>query len=328
MDFENVLSLIKGDLDDVEGLISKNLNNQIPLIFDIGSYLSSGKGKRIRPILVLLSSKLNGYEGRRSIIHSTAVELIHMATLLHDDVVDGADRRRGYPSVNSKWGNQASILVGDYLFARSFSLLAEDNDIKIIDSISKAVVRMAEGEIMQLARNDQLTEDEKPYMEIINRKTASLMSCCCEIGAILSNNGKEGERISQSFGLDMGMAFQLVDDALDYVAEEDKLGKSLCKDLRDGHVTLPLIYLYRTVNGNNKKRIKDIVESDIHIGKEEVELIITMMKDYGAIDYTFKIARDHIEKAKEKISVFDNSIYLKALITLADYIVDRDFKNL
>ena len=153
MDFENVLSILKNDLDSVEGLISKNLDTSVPLISVIGNYLSAGRGKRIRPILVLLSSKINGYEGIRSIIYSTVVELIHMATLLHDDVVDGAERRRGSASVNSKWGNQASILVGDYLFAKSFSLMAEDKDNKIIDSISRAVVKMAEGEVMQLTES-------------------------------------------------------------------------------------------------------------------------------------------------------------------------------
>ena len=325
MDFENVLSLIKSDLDDVESFISKSIHNQVPLILDIGNYLSAGKGKRIRPILVLLSSKLNGYEGKRSIIYSTVVELIHMATLLHDDVIDDAERRRGFPSVNSKWGNQASILIGDYLFATSFSLMSEDSDTRIINSLSKTVVKMAEGEVMQLARNYQITEDEGPYMEIINRKTASLMSSCCEIGAILGNNGSREELASNSFGLDIGMAFQLVDDALDYVAREDRLGKPLCKDLMEGHITLPLIYLYRTVNGNDKKRIRDIVESKNSLEKKDLEFVVNMVKDCGAIDYTLKIAREYVERAKEKIDIFSDSRYLKALLTIADYIVERDF---
>jgi len=325
MDFENVLSILKNDLDDVEGLISKNLGSSVPLLSDIGYYLSGGRGKRIRPILVLLSSKINGYEGIRSIIYSTVVELIHMATLLHDDVVDGAEKRRGSVSVNSKWGNQASILVGDYLFAKSFSLMAEDKDNKIIDSISRTVVKMAEGEVMQLAGSYKITEDEKTYMEIINRKTASLMSSCCEIGAILGNNGRKEERILLSFGLDIGMAFQLVDDALDYVAKEDKLGKSLCKDLKEGNITLPLIHLYRTVNGTDKKRIKDIVESDNIIEKDQIGLIIDMMMNYGTIDYTMGIAKKYIETAKEKMNIFSDSKYLKALLTVADYIVERKF---
>lgn len=325
MDFESVLSLIKSDLDDVESFISKSIHNQVPLILDIGNYLSAGKGKRIRPILVLLSSKLNGYEGKRSIIYSTVVELIHMATLLHDDVIDEAERRRGFPSVNSKWGNQASILIGDYLFAMSFSLMSEDSDARIINSLSKTVVKMAEGEVMQLTRNYQITEDEGPYMEIINRKTASLMSSCCEIGAILGNNGRREELASNSFGLDIGMAFQLVDDALDYVAKEDRLGKPLCKDLMEGHITLPLIYLYRTVNGNDKKRIKDIVESKNSLEKEDLEFVVNMVKDCGAIDYTLKVAREYVDRAKEKMDVFSDSRYLKALLTIADYIVERDF---
>jgi octaprenyl-diphosphate synthase len=325
MDFKNAVSLVKNDLNDVESLISKSLDNSVPLISDIGRYLSSGRGKHIRPVLVLLTSKMNGYEGKRSIIYSTVVELIHMATLLHDDVVDKADKRRGSPSVNSKWGNQASILIGDYLFAKSFSLMSEDSDCRIINSISRTVVKMAEGEVMQLMESYHLREDETPYMERINRKTASLMSSCCEIGALLGNNGQKQEKILPDFGLNVGMAFQLVDDALDYVAKEDRLGKPICKDLREGNITLPLIHLYRTVNGSEKKRIKEIIESNDAIEKEHIDLIVKMVKDHGAIDYTLQVAKQHVEQAKKTMSGFKNSEYLEALLTVADYIVERDF---
>ena len=162
-------------------------------------------------------------------------------------------------------------------------------------------------------------------MEIINRKTASLMSSCCEIGAILGNNGRKEKLNLLSFGLDIGMAFQLVDDALDYVAKEDRLGKPLCKDLKEGNITLPLIHLYRTVNGNDKKRIKDIVESDSIIEKDQIGLIIDMMENYGTIDYTLGVARKYVEKAKGKMNIFSNSKCLKALLTVADYIVERNF---
>ena len=325
MDFKQVVSLIQDDLNDVEGLIAKSLENSVPLISDIGRYLSTGRGKYIRPILVLLTSKMNGYTGKRSILYSTVVELIHMATLLHDDVIDEAEKRRGSPSVNSMWGNQASILLGDYLFAKAFSMMAEDEDIRIIDSISRASVKMAEGEVMQLMESYRLREDEGPYLERINRKTASLMSSCCEIGALLGGNGQKQEQVFPLFGLHIGMAFQLVDDALDYVAREDRLGKPLCQDLMEGNITLPLIHLYRTVNGSEKKKIQEIIESENTIEQQDVEIISKMVRDHGAIDYTLQTAKDYVEKAKDNLRVFDNSEYLEALLTVADYIVERDF---
>jgi octaprenyl-diphosphate synthase len=325
MDIKQVVSLIQDDLNDVEGLIAKSLENSIPLISDIGRYLSTGRGKYIRPILVLLTAKMNGYTGKRSILYSTVVELIHMATLLHDDVIDEAEKRRGSPSVNSMWGNQASILLGDYLFAKAFSMMAEDKDIRIIDSISRASVKMAEGEVMQLMESYTLRENEDPYLERINRKTASLMSSCCEIGALLGGNGQKQGQAFPLFGLHIGMAFQLVDDALDYVAKEDRLGKPLCQDLLEGNITLPLIHLYRTVNGNEKKKIKEIIESENAIEQQDIEIISKMVQDHGAIDYTLKIAKEYVEKAKDNLRVFDNSEYLEALLTVADYIVERDF---
>lgn len=323
MNFEQVISLIKGDLEKVENKIQENFVSDIKLIPVVGNYLFGGGGKRIRPTLVLLTSKVCGYEGERSILHSCVVEFIHTATLLHDDVVDGAEKRRGIPSANYMWGNQASVLVGDFLLARSFLMMSQDGSLPAIRSWSQASLCMAEGEVAQLINIRNLTLTEEDYYRVIEKKTATLIAACCRVGAILGEKVGLEQEVLARFGLNIGMAFQLVDDALDYIAEEERLGKAIGKDLKEGNITLPLICLLKRAGERERARLEEAAKSK-QISDQQIQEVIALMKDYGTISYTLSKARYFANKAKQELSDFDDSIYLDALLSVADYIVERD----
>lgn len=323
MNFEQVLSLIKSDLEKVESKIQENFISDIKLIPVIGNYLFGGGGKRVRPILVLLTSKLCGYEGERSIMHSCVVEFIHTATLLHDDVVDGAEKRRGIPSANYMWGNQASVLVGDFLLARSFLMMSQDGSIPAMRSWSQASLYMAEGEVAQLINIRNVTLAEEEYYRVIEKKTAALISACCQVGAILGQEDGSKQEVLARFGQNIGMAFQLVDDALDYIANEGRLGKTIGKDLKEGNVTLPLICLLKRAKEGERSEIEAAAKSK-QISDHQIQEITCLMKNYGGISYTFSKARNFAARAKQELANFDDSIYRDALLGLADYIVERD----
>ena len=323
MDFSDVLREFHDDLSQVEEAMQESLASDIELIPTIGRHLFSGGGKRVRPLLVLASARLCGYEGPRAIALGSVVELIHTATLLHDDVVDEADKRRGVPTANATWGNQASVLVGDFLFARSFSMMAADGDLRILQALARAVTHLAEGEVLQLVTTCKLTEDEDEYLTVVNRKTAALISAACRIGAILGGSPPAQVEAMSIFGREIGIAFQVVDDALDYMAEEERLGKTLGKDLMEGRVTLPLIHLHRNATAAERQRIGEILLDD-NVTRQQVEEVVGMMKDYKAIDYTLQTASRYVAQAKQRLAVFDGSPAREALITIADYIVVRD----
>ena len=323
MDFKTVLTRFQDDLERVEEAMRQSLASDVQLISTIGHHLFSGGGKRIRPLLLLASAQLAGYEGPRAVAHGCVVELIHTATLLHDDVVDEADQRRGVPTANATWGNHASVLVGDYLFATSFSLMAQDGDVRIMQAMAKAVTQLAEGEVLQLVNTCNITEDEDEYLDVVKRKTAALILSACRIGAILGEAPPEQEEALALFGLETGMAFQLVDDALDYMAEEERLGKTVGKDLMEGHVTLPLIYLFRNATAAERETVQEILLGD-EVDRRQVEKVIGLMKNYKAIDYTLQTASRYVAQAKKRLSVFEDSGAREALATIADYIVTRD----
>lgn len=334
MGFKNVIEILQDDLKRVEGYLKRNFQSDVALIPTISSYLSNGGGKRLRPILVLITSKLCGYNGGdRHIRYSCVVELIHAATLLHDDVVDEADIRRGNPSANVKWGNDASVLVGDYLFSRSFSLMAEECDKRIITLMSDVSRKVAEGEVKQLVCKYDLHTTEDAYIDVISRKTAALISACCGIGAILGSATPDKEEALISFGKNIGIAFQLIDDVLDYTSNEIVLGKPVGNDLSEGKVTLPLIHLYKESPEKERDELREIVKSSeacgeqrVSISKEQLKRIIDLMNNYGSIDYTMNIARRYIKNAKSDIAPLmsvSSEKYFNALISLADYILER-----
>lgn len=326
MEFKDVLQLLQGDLNKVEEYIKKNYQSDVTLIPTISSYLSNGGGKRLRPILVLTTSKLCGYNGGdRHIRYSCVVEFIHAATLLHDDVVDGSDKRRGNPSANVKWGNNASVLVGDYLFSESLYLMSEEGDVRIINLISDATKKLAEGEVKQLVNKYDLTITEEEYLDVVHRKTAALISACCGIGSILGGVNSDKEKALISFGKNIGIAFQLIDDMLDYISSEVVIGKPVGKDLIEGKVTLPLIHLYREADEYERNELKEIISSN-KITKKQLDRVISLMKSYGSMDYTINKAKNLIENAKNDITHLRSNSpkqYLDTLILLADYIVER-----
>lgn len=324
MTFSEILKLLEDDLRAVEQAIQGNFASDVTLIPVIGRYLSQGGGKRIRPVLVLLSSKMCGYErGERHILYSCVVEFIHTATLLHDDVVDGADKRRGNPSANSKWGNEASVLVGDFLFSKSFSLMTKDGDRKILEAMSDTTLKLAEGEVLELVKTCDLEITEKDYLDVAFRKTAALISTCCRLGALLGKVGPEKEEALRTFGTKVGLAFQLVDDALDFMASEERLGKPVGKDLQEGHVTLPLIHVYGQATEKEREEIRTIVDQE-EISERQLRRILEMTEGYRGIDYTLDRARSLVAQGKEEIAIFADSPYLQALRSVADYIVERD----
>ncbi len=325
--YTEVLENLLPDLEAVEEALTTHLNSDVPLIPSIGHYLARGGGKRIRPSLVLLSSKLCGYDGERSITHSCLVEFIHTATLLHDDVVDASEMRRGSPSANAKWGNEASVLVGDYLFAKSLWLMATDNDPSIIRVVSDATVYLSEGEVLQLLNEYNLASTEESYLEVIYRKTAALIATCCRIGAILGNMPQDVEERLGEFGTNLGYAFQLVDDALDYMARADHIGKPIGQDLSDGNVTLPLIHLYRSAEEEERQLIRQVFFGSNGTPDGKLDNILTLMKKHGAIEYTILRAREYVERAQailQDLPEILDPFYRNALYAFADYIVERD----
>jgi octaprenyl-diphosphate synthase len=319
---EIVLECIGDDLEKVDQEFRKNLKSSVPLISAIGEYLLLSGGKRFRAKLLLLSAKLCGYQGDFHISMASLIEFIHTATLLHDDVVDRAQLRRGIDSANSKWGNEASVLVGDFLFTKCFSLLVQSENWKILQTISKATTIMAEGELEELIRTNDLSLKEESYLSIIARKTASLISAATQIGAILGNVSEEKESALSEFGMNVGIAFQLIDDHLDYTSNEEEFGKKIGIDLHDGKITLPLISTLNHCNQEEEAFIRKIVESN-PITKDAFFRVVEIIERYHGIQYTWEKAKGYVERAKDYLRLFPNSKEKEALCALADYVLER-----
>ncbi len=325
MEFSEVTALFKADLKRVEKEIRKNIQSQISLIPQISGYLMDGGGKRIRPLLVLLASKLcKGEITDRVIKHACSIEFIHAATLLHDDVVDETTVRRGRETVNTKWGSDASILLGDYLISQSILLIAYDGDPRTIQAIAESAKELVEGGIKEFTSARKLSITEEQYLDIIYKKTGSIISVSCKLGAILTEADAMAERCLVEFGKNIGIAFQLVDDAMDYDSSEEILGKPVGTDFKEGHVTLPLLYLYRNSNSSFKRDIEAFVQND-KLTDEEFFFVQDKMREGKAIDYTLDLARYYVDKAKTFLnpSIFKESEHLEAAFAIADNIIER-----
>ena len=325
MDFNDVTRIFKEDLSRLESSIQKNYQSDVPLIPGIGNYLLKNGGKRIRPLLLMVGTKLIGHEiDERVIRHGCVIEYIHSATLLHDDVVDQTTVRRGRETVNAKWGSDASILVGDFLISRSILMLAADCDSRVINSVSQATKLLVEGGIMEYSQARKLSVTESHCLEVILRKTASMMSLGCELAALLSEASPEQEKALIDFGTQFGMAFQLMDDAMDYGSDEVSLGKPLGNDFQEGHVTLPLLHLYQNSKNSIKKKIEDFVKNE-NLTPEDFDTVLELMRETKSIEYTLDLARNYIEQAKSSIRTvtFPQSEYIKSLDAIADYIYER-----
>ncbi len=325
MDFSDVTQELKTDLARVEKAINQNYKSDVPLIPGISSYLMNCGGKRIRPMLILLSSKLCGREADDTVIkHGCVVEYIHAATLLHDDVVDETTVRRGKETVNAKWGSDASILVGDFLISRAILILAQDCERKIIQAVTEATKILVEGGIHEYTEARNVKVSEKHILDIIHRKTASMISVSVRLGGLLANATEQQETAIISFGDDFGMAFQLMDDALDYDADEAVLGKPPGTDLKEGHVTLPLHHLYNNADRSLKKEIEAFVKNE-NITEKDLKYILEQMHKHKSIDYTLDLARFYIDRAKSHLrkADFPAPHYIEYFDALADYIHSR-----
>ena len=319
---ERALEPIRDDLENVDLEFRKNLQSDVSIISAIGEYVLSSGGKRFRPILLILSAKLCGYGGDRHIPLASLVEFIHTATLLQDDVVDKAEIRRGSASANSKWGNEASVLVGDFLFTKSFSLLVEKGNWEIFQVLSRATTLMAEGELEELIRTDDLSLTEEGYLSIITRKTASLISAASQVGAILANVSEEKEKALSHFGMDVGIAFQLMDDTLDYTSREEEFGKEIGIDLQRGKVTLPLIYALGHCTPEEKAFIQETVEK-ASLTQEAFLRVAEIIERSHGIRYSCDKGKEYIDRAKSHLHLFEDSKFRQALFTLADYVIER-----
>mgnify|MGYP003731300149 CR=1 FL=1 len=286
------------------------------------SILKSG-GKRLRPMFLLASADLCGAKGDNRFLLAAIIEAIHTASLLHDDVIDNAKTRRGIPSANSKWGNQTVILVGDYLYSNALRLAVAEQNQAIMAALAEATTKMTEGEILQLEKtaNPNITVDD--YFQIIAGKTGVLISAACKIGAIISDKGPEAEQRLAEFGLKTGMAFQLVDDVLDYSAQQEKLGKKLGKDLEEGKITMPLILLLQKASEEEKGEVKNIIGQASSGKKRTLKRIVELFSIYDCIGESMKIASDFVNQAKGLLDIFKPSEHKERLITLAEYSLRR-----
>jgi octaprenyl-diphosphate synthase len=315
-------NFIEDELKKVEEQFDANLMSETPLIKKVAKYVISSGGKRIRPILVILASKLCEYKGDEHIRLAAVIEFIHTATLLHDDVVDNAPLRRGKASANIIFSNEASVLVGDYLFAKSFEILSRMNNLKVISAYADATTLMAEGEVKELVKTADIKTTEKEYLDIIIKKTAVLFACASQIGAIVSSKGEDFEQNLYNYGLNIGIAFQLMDDALDYTSKSKKFGKFIGNDLKEGKMTMPLIHALERCTKLEKEDFMKIIYKK-KVSKSDLESVLKLINKYDAIDYTIQKAHEYIEKAKSNIKIYDDSVSKRSLMILADYVIER-----
>ncbi|HIJ96710.1 MAG TPA: octaprenyl diphosphate synthase [Desulfuromonadales bacterium] len=316
------LSIIGEDLKLVEQQFRKDLESDVPLIRKVGEYVLSSGGKRIRPALLLLAARLCTYTADKAVPLASVVEFIHTATLLHDDVVDSASLRRGIASANALWGNEASVLVGDFLFSKSFSLMVGVGSLDVLRVLSDATTVIAEGEVMQLLCTGEIDLTEERYIGVVRSKTAILMSAACEAGAILGAVSSEQQQALADFGMELGIAFQLMDDILDYTATEEEFGKSIGHDLEEGKITMPLIHTLRHCSADERAIIEAVVEKD-EMSLDEFRAVSGLVKQYGGIEYTIEAARGYISRCRTHLGLFTDSPVRQAMIELAEYVVTR-----
>lgn len=319
---KQISSLIGDELEKVEVELINTLSSQVTLINKAGGYIIGSGGKRFRPLMLLLVAKYCNYRGERHIPLACIFEYIHTATLLHDDVLDNAKVRRGNSSVNSVWGDRTSVLVGDFFLSKAFSLSVRVGDLKIMKVVSDATTQVAEGETMQTERSGDIELTEEEYTTIITNKTASLIAAACQVGAILGNSSPKREHTFKNYGLNLGIAFQMVDDTLDYISEDRSFGKAIYKDLQEGKITLPLIYTLREASAKDKEIIAKILKSDC-LDKEDLAVIIDSIKKYKGISYVFTRAKEYINASMHSIQELDASPIKDVLIATADYVLER-----
>lgn len=315
------LTIIKKELKEVENEILNEISSANSLSSEVSKYVFKSGGKRLRPALLLLCAKHYNYRGSATIQLAAAIELIHTASLLHDDVVDEATLRRGTASVNSVWGNRISILVGDFLFAKASAILSRYTDFEVTKMVSTTMLKMVEGELLQMSKNKNHGTTEKDYIEIIDKKTADLLSIACRIGASLG--GAKASEIDSfsNFGKYFGIAFQIIDDTLDYISTEVEFGKAIGNDLKEGKLTLPLIHVLKTCSEKEQKRVYETIKSP----SPDIHYIYNLIEKYNSIEYAKKKAMEFSRSAVNELKKLKPTKARTALEKLSEYIIERRF---
>jgi len=318
-----IFGLIENEMSQVETELEGLSGSEIPLIRDIGRYIRNGGGKRVRPAILLLAARMCGYSGAIGPRLGAVIEMLHSATLVHDDIIDNSSTRRSQASVNAQWGNEISVLIGDWLYMTSFRVALAERQFRIMDILIEATRKMVEGELMQLEFNGSLEITEEQHLDISMRKTAFLFSAAAQLGGVLGCVGEEHEERLRLYGMNIGLAFQLVDDVLDLTSDERTLGKPVQSDLKEGKLTLPLIRLLKSGEPGHREMVRKALEtrnSDAIVREEIAHLI----GKYGAADYVLEKARDYARKAKNYIEDFPAGDARLALFAISDHIVERD----
>jgi len=320
MDIKTIQALISEDMQAVNQLILKRLHSEVALVNQLGHYIINSGGKRLRPVLLLLSARAFDYKGTHHIDLAAVVEFIHTATLLHDDVVDASELRRGQKTANSIWGNEASVLVGDFLYSRAFQMMVNVHEMRVMEILSDATNIIAEGEVLQLLNCHEPDITEEDYLHVIRYKTAKLFEAAAQLGAVVSGQSTEYEKAMAVYGMHLGTAFQIVDDILDYSATSEDIGKNVGDDLAEGKPTLPLLYAIKHGNEQQQAVLRDAIRED---GKDKIDAVIDAIHATDALTYTVHTAQKEADKAIAALEIIPDSDYKRALHALAKFSIER-----
>ncbi len=316
--------LVADDIKAVNELIIRHMDSPVDMIPQLAGHIIAAGGKRLRPMLTLCSARMCGYQGNRHLGLAAAVEFIHTATLLHDDVVDESDLRRGLASANAVWGNKASVLVGDFLFSRSFQLMVEDGSLKVLGILSNASAVIAEGEVMQLITSNDTQTGETAYLDVITAKTAKLFAAACRIGAVVAERPPVEEEALDTFGMNLGIAFQIIDDVLDYSAKQATLGKTVGDDFKEGKISLPVILAFHRGNDDDRAFWRRTLE-DLEQTEGDLEHAIHLMEKHSTLEDSVERARHYGAIARDALGLFAGSPQKDAFIELIDFCIERAY---
>ncbi|MEL0107179.1 MAG: polyprenyl synthetase family protein [Rhodospirillaceae bacterium] len=319
-----IVELVENDIKAVNQVVIDRMQSDVSLIPQLAGHIVASGGKRLRPMLTLAASRMCGYSGSRHVGLAACVEFIHTATLLHDDVVDESDLRRGSASANAVWGNKASVLVGDFLFSRSFELMVEDGSLKILGILSSASAKIAEGEVAQLVTANDTETGEAAYLNVISCKTAQLFAAACRIGAVVAERPMVEEEALDTFGLNLGIAFQLIDDVLDYSAKQAQLGKTIGDDFREGKITLPIILAFRRGSGEERAFWRRTLEN-LEQEDQDLETALSYLEKHNALNDTVDRARHYGSIARDALGIFPDNPEKKSLSHLIEFCIDRAY---
>ncbi|MFK7795129.1 MAG: octaprenyl diphosphate synthase [Gammaproteobacteria bacterium] len=320
MQLNEIQALVAKDMDGVNASIRAQLHSDVVLIEQMGEYIVNSGGKRLRPVIAVLAARACGYQGEKHYLTAAIIEFIHTATLLHDDVVDSSDLRRGKETANSIWGNEASVLVGDFIFSRAFEMMVQVGDMRVMDILSTTSNTIAEGEVLQLMNCNDPGTSEDQYMQVIKCKTAKLFGAAAQIGALLAGKTSKEEQALEDYGKHLGTAFQLIDDVLDYRADSETMGKNVGDDLAEGKPTLPIIHALKNASAEEARQLAKIIENG---DRDSLQFVTGIIQQTKALEYTESVALQEADRAKQALAWLPESEYKTALTSLADFSVSR-----